>query len=123
VGGAFFSKDSFRPEDVVFGNHVFALTMDIDSAVERTQFIRSTEGLFQRLAKKRAPGASNRERRLTVFWDEFSKTAYPGAFDWISEARNYRVTYTVMNQSDDQFRSTRDAGNDGHPPGDLPAPF
>jgi hypothetical protein len=105
VGGTFFARDSFRPEDVVFGNHVFALTMDIDSAVERRQFIRSTEGLFQRLARKRKPGADNRDLRLHVFWDEFSKSAYPGAFDWISESRNYRVTYTVMNQSDGQFRS------------------
>lgn len=105
VGGTFFSRDSFTPEDVVFGNHVFALTTDIDSAMERAQFIRSTEGIFQRLAKKRKPGTANRNLRLGVFWDEFSKSAYKGAFDWISESRNYRVTYTVMNQADDQFRS------------------
>lgn len=102
IVGDFFEHDTFDPEDVVFGNGVFALTSNVTSELARNLALSSVYTFFERLMAYRTPAMREDLRRLYVVLDEI-RWFYEGITRFFSVARNHRVSAFILNQQDDQW--------------------
>jgi hypothetical protein len=102
VSSRMFVEDSFSPEDVVFGQSVFALTSDVGSELNRNLGITTIYTLFERLLKYRVPGLPNSAYRLFLFLDEV-RWFYESITRFFSVANNHRVSTWVLNQQQEQW--------------------
>jgi hypothetical protein len=102
IVGDFFENDTFDPEDVVFGNGVFALTSNVTSELARNLALSSVYTFFERLMAYRTPAMRTRLNRLYVVLDEI-RWFYEGLTRFLSVARNHKVSAFILNQQDDQW--------------------
>lgn len=102
IVGDFFEHDTFDPQDVVFGNGVFALTSNVTSELARNLALSSVYTFFERLMAYRTPAMCEDLRRLYVVLDEI-RWFYEGITRFFSVARNHRVSAFILNQQDAQW--------------------
>jgi hypothetical protein len=102
VVGKFFEADTFSPEDVVFGNGVFALTSNITSEMSRNLAVRSVYCFFERLMAYREPYMKEQLNRLYLVLDEI-RWFHEGLTRFLSVARNHKVSTFILNQQDSQW--------------------
>jgi hypothetical protein len=102
VVGKFFEEDSFSPEDVVFGNGVFALTSNITSELSRNLALGSVYCFFERLMAYREPYMKEQLNRLYLVLDEI-RWFHEGLTRFLSVARNHKVSTFILNQQDRQW--------------------